>query len=204
MISIQLKPKKEESLQRFHPWLFSGAIQQIDGKPAEGDLVEVLDNKRNFLALGHYQIGSIAVRVVSFENIAINDDFWSLKIRQAYALRLSLGLIVPTKNNTYRLIHGEGDSLPGLIVDVYDNTAVMQAHSVGMHEIRQILAQAIVKNVPEVKNVYYKSETTLPFNAPITPEDGYLIGYTDKKQAFSLTNVKTDHCWKNTPQGNRY
>jgi len=176
MISIQLKPKKEESLQRFHPWLFSGAIQHIEGTPAEGDLVEVLDNKRNFLAIGHYQIGSIAVRVVSFKNIPIDDDFWSHKIQQAYAMRLSLGLVVKDENNTYRLIHGEGDSLPGLIVDVYDDTAVMQAHSVGMHEIRQILAESIVKNVPEVKNVYYKSETTLPFNAPITPEDGYLIG----------------------------
>jgi 23S rRNA (cytosine1962-C5)-methyltransferase len=176
MISIQLKPKKEESLQRFHPWLFSGAIQHIEGTPAEGDLVEVLDNKRNFLAIGHYQIGSIAVRVVSFENIPVDNDFWSHKIQQAYAMRLSLGLIAANKNNTYRLIHGEGDSLPGLIVDVYDDTAVMQAHSVGMHEIRQVLAESIVKNVPEVKNVYYKSETTLPFNAPITPEDGYLIG----------------------------
>jgi len=176
MISIQLKPKKEESLQRFHPWLFSGAIQNIEGTPAEGDLVEVLDNKRNFLAIGHYQIGSIAVRVVSFKNIPIDDDFWSHKIQQAYAMRLSLGLVVKEENNTYRLIHGEGDSLPGLIVDIYDDTAVMQAHSVGMHEIRQILAESIVKNVPEVKNVYYKSETTLPFNAPITPEDGYLIG----------------------------
>ena len=176
MISIQLKPKKEESLQRFHPWLFSGAIQHIEGSPAEGDLVEVLDNKRNFLAIGHYQIGSIAVRVVSFENVPVNDEFWSHKIKQAFAMRLSLGLIVKGKNNTYRLIHGEGDSLPGLIVDVYDDTAVMQAHSVGMHEIRQILAEAIVENVSEVKNVYYKSETTLPFNAPITPEDGYLIG----------------------------
>jgi len=176
MISIQLKPKKEESLQRFHPWLFSGAIQYIEGSPAEGDLVEVLDNKRNFLAIGHYQIGSIAVRVVSFENVPVNNEFWSHKIKQAYAMRLSLGLIVKGKNNTYRLIHGEGDSLPGLIVDVYDDTAVMQAHSVGMHEIRQILAEAIVENVSEVKNVYYKSETTLPFNAPITPEDGYLIG----------------------------
>ena len=176
MISIQLKPKKEESLQRFHPWLFSGAIQRIEGTPAEGDLVEVLDNNRNFLAIGHYQIGSIAVRVVSFSNIQIDDEFWSHKIQQAYAMRVSLGLIVKNENNTYRLIHGEGDSLPGLIVDVYDDTAVMQAHSVGMHEIRQILAESIVKNVPEVKNVYYKSETTLPFNAPITPEDGYLIG----------------------------
>jgi 23S rRNA (cytosine1962-C5)-methyltransferase len=176
MISIQLKPKKEESLQRFHPWVFSGAIQQIEGNPAEGDLVEVLDNKRNFLAIGHYQIGSIAVRVVSFEDKPINDDFWSDKIKSAYAMRLSLGLIVPDYNNTYRLIHGEGDSLPGLIVDVYDDTAVVQAHSVGMHEIRQTLAEAIVKNVSEVRNVYYKSETTLPFNAPITSEDGYLIG----------------------------
>jgi len=176
MISIQLKPKKEESLQRFHPWLFSGAILHIEGTPAEGDLVRVLDNKLNFLAIGHYQIGSIAVRVVSFEDVPVTDEFWSHKIKQAYAMRVSLGLVAQKQNNTYRLIHGEGDSLPGLIVDVYDDTAVMQAHSVGMHEIRQTLAEAIVKNVPEVKNVYYKSETTLPFNAPITPIDGYLIG----------------------------
>lgn len=176
MIIIQLKPKKEESLQRFHPWVFSGAIQRIEGKPAEGDLVEVLDSSRNFLAVGHYQIGSIAVRVVSFENVAIDDDFWNRKIQLAYAMRKSLGLIAPNHNNTYRLVHGEGDSLPGLIVDVYDDTAVMQAHSIGMHEIREILAKAIVANVPEVKNVYYKSETTLPFKAAIEPEDGYLIG----------------------------
>jgi len=176
MISIQLKPKKEESLQRFHPWLFSGAIQRIEGSPAEGELVEVLDNARNFLALGHFQIGSIAVRVVSFDNIPVNDDFWSKKIKLAYDMRVSFGLITPEKNNTFRLIHGEGDTLPGLIVDIYNDTAVMQAHSVGMHEIRQTLAEAIVKNVPQVENVYYKSENTLPFNAPITPEDGYLIG----------------------------
>jgi 23S rRNA (cytosine1962-C5)-methyltransferase len=176
MITIQLKPKKEESLQRFHPWVFSGAIQRIEGKPAEGDLVEVLDSNRNFLAIGHYQIGSIAVRVVSFEELEINDEFWAKKIRNAYAMRKSLGLVAPNQNNTYRLIHGEGDSLPGLIVDVYDDTAVMQAHSIGMHETRDILAKAIVENVPEVKNVYYKSETTLPFKAAIEPENGYLIG----------------------------
>ncbi len=176
MITIQLKPKKEESLQRFHPWVFSGAIQRIDGKPAEGELVEVQDSNRNFLAIGHYQIGSIAVRVISFENIRIDEEFWSRKIRLAYAMRKSLGLVSPDRNNTYRLVHGEGDSLPGLIVDVYDNTAVMQAHSIGMHEIRESLAKAIVANVPEVKNVYYKSETTLPFKAAIEPEDGYLIG----------------------------
>ena len=176
MIIIQLKPKKEESLKRFHPWVFSGAIQKIEGKPAEGDLVEVLDNQRNFLAIGHYQIGSIAVRVVSFDKLDVDDSFWSRKIQLAYAMRVSLGLVDPGKNNTYRLVHGEGDSLPGLIVDVYDETAVMQAHSVGMHETREILAKAIVENVPQVKHVYYKSATTLPFNAPITPEDGYLIG----------------------------
>jgi len=186
MISIQLKPKKEESLQRFHPWLFSGAILHIEGTPAEGDLVKVLDNKHNFLAIGHYQIGSIAVRVVSFEDVPVDDEFWSHKIKQAYAMRVSLGLVAQKQNNTYRLIHGEGDSLPGLIVDVYDDTAVMQAHSVGMHEIRQTLAEAIVKNVPEVKNVYYKSETTLPFNAPITPEDGYLIG----KETVELSAIE--------------
>ncbi len=176
MISILLKPKKEESLLRFHPWLFSGAIQSIEGNPAEGDLVEIIDNKRKFVAIGHYQIGSIAVRVVSFDKISIDDDFWTSKIQRAYAMRLSLGLVNPGKNDTYRLVHGEGDSLPGLIVDVYAETAVMQAHSVGMHETRNILAAAIVKSVPGVKNVYYKSETTLPFKAPIAPEDGYLIG----------------------------
>jgi len=186
MITIQLKPKKEESLQRFHPWVFSGAIQRIDGKPAEGDLVEVLDNNRNFLAIGHYQIGSIAVRVISFENTPVNADFWNRKIQLAYAMRKSLGLVAPDYNNTYRLVHGEGDSLPGLIVDVYDETAVMQAHSIGMHEIRETIAKAIVDNVPEVKNVYYKSETTLPFKAAIEPEDGYLIG----KETAQLTALE--------------
>ena len=176
MITVQLKPKKEGSLQRFHPWIFSGAIQRIDGKPVEGDLVEVVDSNRNFLAIGHYQIGSIAVRVISFENRTIDTDFWNSKILQAYTLRKTLGLIVPGFNTTYRLIHGEGDSLPGLIVDVYDDTAVMQAHSVGMHEIRETLAKTIVGIVPEIKNVYYKSETTLPFKAPIDHEDGYLVG----------------------------
>lgn len=176
MITIQLKPKKEESLLRFHPWIFSGAIQRIEGKPSEGELVEVLDSNRNFLAIGHYQIGSIAVRVVSFDKVAIDDAFWAKKIKNAYAMRQSLGLVIPEHNNTYRLIHGEGDLLPGLIVDVYRDTAVMQAHSVGMHETREIIARAIITHVPEVKNVYYKSETTLPYKADITPEDGYLIG----------------------------
>ena len=187
MITVILKPKKEESLQRFHPWVFSGAIQNIEGKPAEGDLVEVLDSKRHFLAIGHYQIGSIAVRVISFDSEQIDDNFWCRKIQLAYAMRVSLGLVAPGHNNTYRLVHGEGDSLPGLIVDVYDDTAVMQAHSVGMHETREALAKAIVENVPEVKSIYYKSETTLPYKADITPEDGYLIG-SDSKKYIGIEN----------------
>ena len=176
MVTITLKPKKEESLLRFHPWVFSGAIQKIDGKPAEGDLVKVVDNRGEFLALGHYQIGSIAVRVMSFDEQPIDADFWTSRIRNAYQVRSAVGLVNPPENNTYRLIHGEGDQLPGLIVDIYDDTAVMQAHSVGMHMMRNVLAESIVKVIAEVKNVYYKSETTLPYNAPIEKEDGYLTG----------------------------
>lgn len=186
MHKVILKPKKEESLLRFHPWVFSGAIQSIQGKPAEGDLVEVFDCRDNFLATGHYQIGSIAVRIVSFRQQEITASFWEKRIARAYEMRCALGLVT-AENNTYRLVHGEGDSLPGLIVDVYDDTAVMQAHSIGMHETRHELAKAIVKMVPEVKNVYYKSETTLPFKAPIDPEDGYLIG-SDTKKYTALEN----------------
>ena len=187
MINIVLKPKKEDSLLRFHPWVFSGAIQKIEGNPAEGELVRVLDNKGNFLAIGHYQVGSIAVRVISFDNLVVDNSFWNTKIRQAYELRKSLGLIEPNRNNTYRLTHGEGDSLPGLVVDVYGETAIVQAHSVGMHEVRMIIAQAIVQNIPEVKNVYYKSESTLPYKAPISSEDGYLIG-KKTEDFFALEN----------------
>lgn len=194
MITIILKPKKEESLLRFHPWIFSGAIQRIEGKPAEGELVEVLDCNRNFLAIGHYQIGSIAVRVVSFEQQKIDDNFWSRKIEVAYKMRESIGL-VSADNNTFRLVHGEGDSLPGLIVDVYEDTAVMQAHSVGMHETREAIAKAIVANVPGVKNVYYKSESTLPFKADITPEDGYLIGGDNKKYIGLENGLKFQMDW---------
>lgn len=175
MIKIHLKPKKEESLRRFHPWVFSGAIQSIEGKPEEGDLVAVYAADKSFLAVGHYQIGSIAVRVLSFADIVIADQFWLEKVNTAYQLRVTAGLI-HADNNTFRLIHGEGDSLPGLIVDVYGNTAVMQAHSVGMHHVRKTLAEAIVKCVPGVQNVYYKSETTLPFKAALEPENGFLIG----------------------------
>lgn len=176
MTTITLKPKKEESLKRFHPWVFSGAIQNMNNKVQEGDLVRVVDSKNNFLGIGHCQIGSIAVRILSFADEEIDSSFWKKKISQAYQMRKDLGLIVPDYNNTYRLVHGEGDALPGLIVDVYGDTAVMQAHSVGMHEERKTLADAIVKRIPEINNVYYKSESTLPYKAPIEKEDGYLIG----------------------------
>lgn len=175
MIIVQLKPKKEESLLRFHPWVFSGAIQHIQGKPSEGDLVEIQDSHNNFLAIGHYQVGSIAVRIVTFDKEKIDQNFWEHKISQAYYVRKELGLIT-AQNNTYRLVHGEGDNLPGLIIDVYHHTAVVQAHSVGMHQIRLAIAEAIVAYVPEVANVYYKSGTTLPYYAPIEPKDEYLIG----------------------------
>lgn len=175
MKKVYLKPRKEESLRRFHPWVFSGAIQSIEGNPEEGELVEVYAADRSFLAIGHYQIGSITVRVLSFVQCPVDQPFWCERIRAACELRRSVGL-VRSDNSTYRLVHGEGDHLPGLIVDVYDQTAVMQAHSAGMHLVRKELAQAIVEEVEGVTQVFYKSETTLPFKADLQPQDGYLIG----------------------------
>lgn len=179
MTTVYLKPHKEESLLRFHPWIFSGAIQSIKGNPQEGETVQVRDSRNNFLGVGHYQIGSIAVRILSFRDEEINDTFWVQRIRQSFEMRCSLGLNVPGQNNTYRLIHGEGDFLPGLVVDIYGDTAVMQAHSVGMHKERHRIAHIIADTVPAVKNVYYKSEGTLPYKAPIETtekQDKYLIG----------------------------
>lgn len=174
---IFLKPKKEESLLRFHPWVFSGAIQSIEGKPAEGELVEVYSAGNHFLAIGHYQIGSIAVRILSFKNEFIDAGFWEKRIRIAYNLRKMLGLVDSPDNNTYRLIHGEGDNLPGLVVDIYAHTAVMQAHSVGMHLARFEITEALKKVVGgQLENIYYKSEATLPFKANLKAEDGYLFG----------------------------
>lgn len=175
MVTIVLKPKKEASLLRFHPWVFSGAILKINGKPQEGEVVEVVGVDGEFLALGHYQIGSISVRVLSFRRCSIDYSFYKEKLSYAYLLRESIGL-VSDSNNTFRLVHGEGDTLPGLIVDVYGDTAVMQAHSVGMHLHREWIAKSIVEEVPGVRNVFYKSETTLPYKAQLEPVDGYLIG----------------------------
>ncbi len=194
LTKIILKPRKEESLLRFHPWVFSGAVHKIEGKVAEGDLVEVYDCTGNFIAAGHYQIGSIAVRVLTFTPEPVDSEFWSRRIALAYQLRKSLGLISAT-NNTYRLVHGEGDNLPGLIIDVYDDTAVMQAHSVGMHYAKDFLAEAIVNFVSGVKSVYYKSETTLPFKAPVNPEDSYIFGSDTKNYIATENGLKFNMDW---------
>ena len=183
MITVYLKPHKEESLLRFHPWVFSGAIRsiQLDAdyphtQPQEGELVQVLDSNGKTLGVGHYQIGSIAVRILAFGVGELPADFWQERIRAAYQVRCSLGL-VSDNNNSYRLVHGEGDFLPGLIVDIYADTAVIQAHSIGMHCHRQEIAEAIAQIVPQVDKVYYKSDDTLPHKAPIQGERvGYLIG----------------------------
>ena len=175
-LKIQLKPGKEESLKRFHPWIFSGAIARFEAQPEEGDVVEVVDSNNNFIAYGHYQIGSIAVRVLTFDQEIIDFEFWKKRLEVAYSLRESLGLI-NTNNNTFRLVHGEGDYLPGLIIDIYSDTAVMQAHTPGMHYVRETLAKALVEiSAGVIKNVYYKSETTLPYKADLGAENGYLIG----------------------------
>lgn len=193
MTTIVLKPKKEEAILRFHPWVFSGAIQKIIldknyayTEPQEGDLVRITDAHGNILGVGHYQIGSIAVRILAFGTDTLPVDFFEQRIGAAYAMRRQINLI-RKDNNTYRLVHGEGDFLPGLVIDVYADTAVVQAHSVGMHRCRQAIAEAIVKVVKEVNNVYYKSDDTLPFKAStegdktgyLTPNTKHLTPDTD-------------------------
>lgn len=177
MKKIFLLPKKEESVLRFHPWIFSGAIKRIEGVPEEGEVVEVYASDNRFLAAGHYQVGSIAVRILSFQPCSIDRDFWRTRIAEAYQLRRSLFLVDRPDNNTYRLVHGEGDSLPGLIIDIYGKTAVIQAHSVGMHLARIGLSEVILEVLAGVvEHVYYKSETTLPYKANVDTENGYLAG----------------------------
>ena len=160
---VYLKKGKEESLKRFHPWIFSGAIQSTEGELEEGEVVRVITAGGEFIAVGHYQIGSIAVRVLSFSDVTIDDEFWSSRLRSAFRMRQSIGIVDNPHNNTYRLVHGEGDNIPGLVIDVYGDTAVMQAHSVGIHQQRMAIARCLVEVAGDrVKNVYYKSETTLP------------------------------------------
>ena len=182
--NIYLKRGKDESLKRFHPWIFSGAINKMDEGIAEGDIVKVFSQKGDFMAVGHYQKGTIAVRVLSFDDIAIDDAFWETRIASAFNMRKSIGIADNPANNTYRLVHGEGDYLPGLVIDCYGPTAVVQAHSVGMHYSRQAVCQALLKVMGDrIENVFYKSETTLPYKADLGQEDGFLYGNTDDNTA---------------------
>ena len=176
MKRIFLKRGKEESLKRFHPWIFSGAIQHMNEEPEEGEVVEVFTSENEYIATGHFQIGSIMIRVLSFNREAIDQSFYERRLAIAFDVRRSIG-VIDGENNTYRLVHGEGDNLSGLVIDIYGNTAVMQAHSVGMHRERAVIAKAL-KNVmgEELKNIFYKSETTLPFKAELGQENGFLLG----------------------------
>ncbi|HAR37658.1 MAG: SAM-dependent methyltransferase [Bacteroidetes bacterium GWD2_45_23] len=185
---IMLRPGKEESLKRFHPWVFSGAIARKPDLLAEGDVVRVVASNGNFLGVGHYQIGSIAVRILSFHDVPVDTAFYATIIEQAYRLRQTLQLIRPD-NNTFRLVHGEGDHLPGLIVDIYGGTAVIQAHSVGMHKDLNLIVAALKQVLPEdlAEHVFYKSEGTLPYKADINAVDTYLLG-GEQVQDVALEN----------------
>jgi len=172
--TIYLRKGKEESLLRYHPWIFSGAIQRMDDGLEEGEVVRVLTSSGDYIATGHYQQGSITVRVLTFNDVEIDDRFWYSRLSSALRMRQAIGIADSADNNTYRLVHGEGDLLPGLIIDVYGATAVMQAHSIGMHLNRKAIARQLMEVMGDrLHHVYYKSETTLSF---MDPENGFLIG----------------------------
>ncbi len=180
MNKIFLKAGKDKSLFRYHPWVFSGAIARMEGQPQEGEIVKVYNQENRFLAVGHYQIGSIAVRILSFKEQEINYDFWKERINSAWQMRRALGLTDSVSNNVYRLVHGEGDDLPGLVIDYYAGVAVVQFHSVGMYREREDIAKALREVMGDrLRAIYDKSETTLPFKAAIEPRNGYLYGKSD-------------------------
>ena len=180
MVKVILKKGREESLLRFHPWVFSGAIAQIIGHPSEGDVVGVYGSDGSFLAAGHYQVGSIAVRILSFDAEVLSPDFWKVMIGRAYAVRQAAGLAGAAATNCYRLVHGEGDNLPGLIIDYYDGVCVMQAHSVGMFRSKKTICEALQAIYGDaLKAVYDKSSGTAPFKAGLELIDGYLYKRPD-------------------------
>ena len=184
---LYLKKGKEESLKRYHPWIFSGAVHHTEGELQEGDIVTVLTIDGEFVAVGHWQIGSIAVRVLSFLDEPIDIHFWEERLRVALSVRVRIRVADCQDNNTFRLVYGEGDNLPGLVIDMYGPVAVMQAHSVGMHVCRQDIAAALLSVMGDrLKAIYYKSETTLPFKASLGQENGFLFG--ESKEDVALEN----------------
>lgn len=197
-IKITLKPKKEESILRFHPWIFSGAIAKMERQPQEGEIVDIYSANNDFCGTGHFQLGSIAVRVLSFSQTDFNQDFWTKKIQASYDMRCAIGLANSSSTNSYRLVHGEGDSLPGLIIDIYDKTAVMQAHSIGMHLAHKEIAKAL-SNVygDKIENIYYKSATTLPpyYVSQENIEDYYIKGKDDGKYLAKENDILFHADW---------
>jgi 23S rRNA (cytosine1962-C5)-methyltransferase len=182
-----LKSGKDQSVMRRHPWIFSGAIKKIYGTPAEGDIIEVYNNKDEFLAVGHYQIGTITIRILEFCNKEINDSFWFEKISEAYKLRKTLGLIDSDHTTVYRLVNAEGDNLPGLIIDWYDGNIVMQIHSIGMYKVRKSILSVLQKLYGEKITVLYdKSENTLPFKGSVQPKNEFLLG--NRKSTVVIEN----------------
>lgn len=180
MVKIVLKRGKEQSLKRFHPWVFSGAIHKTEGAPQEGEIVEVYSGEGEFLGCGHYQIGSITVRILSFEKCKIDGDFWYRAIEKAYRLREAIGLVDSALTGAYRLVHGEGDFLPGLIIDIYGGTAVLQAHSAGMFLAKEEIAKAVTEVYKgKIKAVYDKSSATAPFKAGLALNDSYIVRDAD-------------------------
>ena len=193
--TIVLKRGKADSLRRFHPWVFSGAIQSLPHNLKEGEIVRVEDASSQFLAVGHYQIGSIAIRILSFEDVVVDDAFWDERLSEALMLRRALNLL-RADNNIFRLVHGEGDRLPGLIVDIYGETAVMQAHSVGMHYARHQIAQSLQRILGKsVTQVYYKSETTLPYKANLEELDGPLLGNSSNNNVAVENDLRFHIDW---------
>ena len=179
-VKIVLKSGKDQSPRRYHPWIFSGAIKKIYGDPVEGDLVDVYDNKDEFLGVGHYQPGSIAVRLLAFKNVNPDIDFFRARIKSAIEYRKSIGLTGKDQTNVYRLVHAEGDDMPGLIIDYYNGVAVMQMHSVGMYRLRKEFAEILkILLGDELKAVYDKSEGTIPFMSGITGTNEFLYGTSD-------------------------
>jgi len=185
MAKIFLKPGKEQSLKRFHPWVFSGAIGKAEGKSEEGDLVNIYSSQGEFLATGHCQVGSIAVRILTFDEVETDYNFWKTKIEKAWNVRKALGLTENSETNVFRLVHAEGDGMPGLIVDFYNGTAVLQMHTVGMYLVRDMLTKALCEVLGDkLKAVYDKSEKSLPFKAGVESVDSYLFGENNETEVL--------------------